>query len=326
MKIDLQKGAKSVGNALGKGAEGVGKVIGKAAELGKIAAEAAKAGAQKYADKTQEENLKAQLKKYNPVFPEQYSSPDFNLSNLITIVDDVVRKDIEVCKGSMGWKSQEKGVEVFHLYDEAVASSGLHFAPAATCDSVYYVDAHDRSRYIRLDCYFEKMQESKLAELQHIAFSLGAKKHRVELYDSSSEKRAAKQKGTLNAKLGAGASKRQAGASEERELTAKKDTEREAVAYAEFSGDMEPTKPVLHWFAHDDNIKNLISIICSGERKNKIKKYSVRLKGADFASMGVSTAAKIDAAIGSLGLGSGLNIQSKATEERRHMLSFQLEF
>lgn len=313
MKIDMQKSAERVGNA-----------IGKAAEIGKKAADGTKAGAQLLIVKALEENLKAQAKKYNPVFPDKYSDPDFGLSNLIMIVDDVVRKDIDVCKGAIGWKSQEKGVEVFHLYDEAIPFSGLHFIPAAICDSVYYVDALDRSRFIRLDCYFEKMQESKLAELQHIAFSLGAKKYSVEMYDTSSEKRSTSQKASL--KGGGGIIKKTTDTSEERSLAVENESRRESVASAEFSGEMKPTQPNLRWFAHDDNIKNLINMRCSGEGKNEVKKYSITLKGADFASMGASTAAKIDAAIGGLGMGSDLNIQSKVTEERRHLMSFQLEF
>lgn len=311
MKIDLHKSAERVGNA-----------IGKAAEIGKKAVDNTKAGAQSLANKAQEESVKAQIKKYNPVFPDQYSEPGFGLSNLIRIVDDVVRKDIEVCKGAIGWKSQENGVEVFHLYDETVTFSGLHFIPAAVCDAVYYVDVHDRSRFIRLECYFEKMQESKLAELQHIAFSLGAKKYSVEIYDTSSEKRNSKQKGSLRGKAGAGT----ASASRERNLTVENETRRESVAYAEFAGDMKPAQPVLRWFAHDDNIRNLIHMRCSDEGQNVMKTYNIEFKGTDFATMGVSTAAKIDAAIGKLGLGSDLNMQSKVIEERRHKMSFQLEF
>lgn len=311
MKIDLQKSAERVGNA-----------IGKAAEIGKKAVDGTRAGVQLLANKAQEENFKAQIKKYNPVFPDQYSSPAFGLSNLIMIVDDVVRKDIDVCKGAIGWKSQENGVEIFHLYDEAVAFSSLHFIPAAICDSVYYVDAHDRSRFIRLDCYFEKMQESKLAELQHIAFSLGAKKYSVEMYDTSSEKRTTNQKGSLKGTIDA----RTASALEERNLSVENETRRESIAFAEFAGDMKPAQPVLHWFAQDDNIKNLINMRCSGEGNNEVKTYSIELKGTDFATMGVSTAVKIDAAIGRLGLGSDFNMKSKVIEERHHKMSFQLEF
>jgi len=60
MKINLQKGSKQVGNA-----------IRKAAGIGKKAADGAKTGAQIFVNKAQEDNFKSQIKKYNPVFPDQ---------------------------------------------------------------------------------------------------------------------------------------------------------------------------------------------------------------------------------------------------------------
>ncbi len=125
-------------------------------------------------------------------------------------------------------------MEVFRLYDEAIAFSGLNFIPAAVCDAIYDVDIHDRSRFIRLDCYFEKMQESKLAELKHIAYSLGAKKYSVEMYDTTSEQRTVKQKGKINVKNGVGALKNSVNASEERELTAENKTQRKALPLLNF--------------------------------------------------------------------------------------------
>jgi len=242
------------------------------------------------------------------------------------IVDDAIRKNIDVCKGAIGWKAFEKGVEVLRLYDEAIAFSGLHFVPAAVCDAIYYVDVHDRSRFIRLDCFFEKMQESKLAELQHIAYSLGAKKYSVEMYDTTSEQHTFKQNGSANRKSRVGTLKKSVSASEERDLTAENKTQRKAIAFAEFSGNMKPTQPDLLWFANDDNIKNLIRMRCAGEGKSEVKTYCIELKGTDFATMGVSTAVKLDAAVGCLGLGSSFNLKSRAVEERHHKMSFQLEF
>ncbi|HPE16199.1 MAG TPA: hypothetical protein PK597_04520 [Oscillospiraceae bacterium] len=146
------------------------------------------------------------------------------------------------------------------------------------------------------------------------------------MYDTTSGQRAVKQKVSLGRKNGAGVSKKAVNASEERELTAENKTQRKAVAFAEFSGDMKPMQPDLRWFAYDDNIRNLIHMCCAGEGKSEVKTYSIELKGTDFATMGVSTAAKLDAAAGSLGLGSSLDLQSRAVEERRHKMSFQLEF
>lgn len=315
MKINLQKGTEHVGNALGK-----------AAEIGKKAADSTLASAQSLVAKAQEESQKTLIKKYNPVFPDQYQGTDFGLPNLVMIVDDVIRKDIDVCKGAIGWRSNQKGVEIFYLYDEAVAFSGLHFVPAAVCDSIYYVDPYDRSRFIRLDCYFDKMQESRLAELQQIAFSLGAKKYSVAMDDVSSEKRSTSQKASAMKKDNYGVIEGKVDASEERSVTSERESQRRSVAHAEFDGERQPTSPSLRWFAHDDNIRNLIAMRCSGNEIGGMKVYTMEFKGSDFATIGANTAAKIDGAIGRISAGSDFKMQSKVTEERHHKLIFQIEF
>lgn len=315
MKIDLQKGVKNVGSALEK-----------AAEVGKKAAGDTLTSAQSLVSKAQEENRKALIRKYNPIFPEDYKKENFGIPNLVMIVDDVVRKGIDVCEGAIGWRSNIKGVEVFSLYDEAIAFSGLHFIPAAVCDSVYYVDPFDRTRFIRLDCYFDKMQESRLAELQHIAYCLGAKSYSVEMADTSSEKREASQRASARTKDGLGVIKASANSNEERSVTSEKESKRKSVAHAEFVGERQPIPPTLAWFAHDDNIRNLIDMRCTGKGNGAIKAFTIEFKGSDFATIGANTAAKIDGAMSKISAGSDFALQSKVTEERHHRLIYQIEF
>jgi len=57
----------------------------------------------------------------------------------------------------------------------------LDFVPAAICDEIYYVDAHDKKRFIKLDRVFQQSHEERLAELEHIAYSLGAKYCSIEI-------------------------------------------------------------------------------------------------------------------------------------------------
>jgi hypothetical protein len=315
MKIDLQKGAKNIGTAMEK-----------AAVIGKKTADGTIAGAQSIVAKAQEENQKSLLKKYNPVFPEQYKSDQFAIPNLVMIVDDAVRRDVDVCKGSIGWRSNQKGVEIFCLYDEAIDFSGLNFIPAAVCDSVYYVDPFDKTRFVRLDCYFDKMQESRLAELQKIAYALGAKRYSVTMEDASSEKSSLIQKASARASDHFGVVKGKADTTEERSVASERESQRKSVAHADFSGERQPTVPELKWFAHDDNIKNLIEMRCSGKGIGDIKTYTLVFKGSDFATIGANTAARIDGAMGKISAGSDFKMQSKVTKESHHNLVFQIEF
>jgi len=209
-------------------------------------------------------------------------------------------------------------VEIFCLYDEAINFSGLHFIPAAVCDSVYYIDPFDKTRFVRLDCYFDKMQESRLAELQKIAYALGAKRYSVTMEDTSSEKKLLIQKASARACDHFGVIKAKADTTEERSVASERESQRQSVAHADFSGERQPTVPELKWFAHDDNIKNLIEMRCSGKEIGDIKTYTLVFKGSDFATIGANTAARIDGAMGKISAGSDFKMQSKVTKESHH--------
>ena len=168
-----------------KGAEAFSGLVRSTRDFGKKAADSAKNGVSAMVERSKSESYARRLKKYNPIFPEQYLSEGFNLPNMIMIVDDAVRRDIDVCEGAIGWLGKDSGMEVLYLYDEAVDFSGIQFVPMVTCDAVYYVDSFDRNRFIRTDCIFSKAHEERLAELKNIAYLLGARRCVIEIEESS---------------------------------------------------------------------------------------------------------------------------------------------
>lgn len=156
-------------------------------DFSKKAAADAKVGVAAMVEKTKADSYARRMKKYNPLFPDQYKSENFNLPNIIMIVDDAVRRGIDVCEGAIGWLSNESGVEVLCLYDEAVVFSGIQFVPAVTCDAFYYVDSFNRNRFVRTDGIFSKAHEERMAELKHVAYCLGAKRCTIEISETSSD-------------------------------------------------------------------------------------------------------------------------------------------
>ena len=182
MKIDFDKK---------KSMEALSGIVQTTVGFGKKAVSDVKAGAVAFAEKTKEQENARKLKKYNPLFPEQYKSESFNIPNIIVIVDDAIRRDIEVCEGAIGWLGKDTGEEVLYLYDEAIEFSGVSFIPAPVCNAVYYVDNFDRNRFIQADCIFNRTLKEKIDELQHIAEYIGAKRcliHISESHDSSKAK------------------------------------------------------------------------------------------------------------------------------------------
>ena len=97
---------------------------------------------------TQKAILDQRIRHYNPLFREKFFSKEFTLPNVIQIVDDAVRRGVDVCEGAIGWTKKVGGVEILYIYDEFVKESGIKFVPFVKCDAVYCVDNFDRNKFI----------------------------------------------------------------------------------------------------------------------------------------------------------------------------------
>lgn len=307
-----------------KGAEAVTEAIRKASDFGKKVAVGVQAGAKEITDRAKDESYIRRKKKYNPIFKEQYESSEFNVPNMIVIVDDAVRRGIDVCEGAMGWLSNQGGTEVLFLYDEDVEFSGIRFIPTATCDAVYYVDNFDRNNFININNLFERAHDERMAELVHIAYSLGAKRCSIELSESSSESGVKKKKLEIGEALKIKASNAHSKEESESNLAHKEKSQRRGKITVEFSGSDIVKKPDLKWFKHNETIKKLIDMRC--EDTNSIKTKTLFLEGSSFATMSQKTAYAIDNAISKMEIKGSMNMQQQATKEQHSKLIFEIEF
>lgn len=303
-----------------KSQETVSNILQKTSDIGKKAVGVAQKSTRAISEKTQKESYLWRIKKYNPLFPEQYRSKDFHVPNIIMIVDDAVRRGIDVCEGSIGWIGKEKGVEVLYLYDEAIEVSGIKFIPAVTCDAIYYVDSFDRNRFIRIDCIFNKAHEERLAELKHIAYSLGAKSCSIQIIESKTEIQMEKKKSELDTNV----SGAYGNYNEDTEHSFKGSDQRDGRIQVEFEGSDNPKRPKLKWFAYDENINKLIEMRCKGN--NSVKSETLELSGTSSSTMSQGTARTIDSVVGSMGVNGKATMETQAIKENRSKLRFCIEF
>ena len=262
------------------------------------------------------------MKKYNPLFIEEYNSPEFFVPNIINIVDDAVRRDIDVCKGAIGWRENKKGTEVLFLYDEFVEQSGLKFIPNASCDEIYYVDPFDRKCFVKLDYIFQRTHEEKLAELEHIAYALGAKNCSVEIKEKevTHVKKKKEIKTNENDKFIAASVDEEY----ETEVTSDSSQYRSGLNVANFSGNDNVFVPKLKWYANDNNIRNLIEYRCNGG--NAITSKELKLIGASSTTMSRKAAASIDAVVADMGIKNNYSMEDRSVKESETMLVYRLEF
>lgn len=304
-----------------KNAEMLSGLVQSTVDFGKKAAADAKVGVAAMVEKSKADIYARRMKKYNPLFPEQYKSENFKLPNIIMIVDDAVRRGIDVCEGSIGWLSNEAGVEVLCLYDEAVEFSGIQFVPAVTCDALYCVDSFDRNRFICTDCIFSKAHEERMAELKHIAYCLGAKRCTIEISESSLDAQVRNRSVKITGNFKGFSSAESA----EQSFSQAEESRRSGHINIEFEGHNQPQKPELKWFAHDDTIKRLIEMCCNGKRS--VKTETLELAGSSSATMSQKTACAIDSALGKMGGVKGRSsMDAQASKEHHSKMLFHIEF
>jgi len=277
--------------------------------------------AKDFSEKQKNENYLRRIQKYNPLFPDEYNSADFNVPNIICIVYDAVRRDIDVCEGAIGWRENKKGTEVLFLYDEFISECGLTFVPAAICDEIYYIDSFDRKRFNKLDCIFQQAHDEKLAELEHIAYSLGAKYCSVEIEEMSSNYEGKKRSGNLTVPA---MKKINSTENYESESVSDNAIKRYGKVEANFKGNDTVVKPTLKWFAHDNNILNLIEYRLN--KQNEITSKTLHLSGSSSATLSRKAANSIDVTVASIDVKQSYAMEDKSVKENNSNLIFYIEF
>lgn len=297
--------------------------------LGKKAVAGAKAAVTAMVEKSKADEHARKLQKYNPLFPEQYQDDNFHLPNIVVVVDDAIRRDVDVCEGAIGWLSKDSGEEVLFLYDEAVSFSKIEFIPAAICNSVYYVDHYNRNRFIQADCIFQRTLKEKIDELQHIAECVGAKRCLIRLSESTAntktKRKTAGAGGSVSVGNAEASDDAEVSISVESAFSSSNSKKQYGVVTAEFRGLRLPKRPTLKWFAHDDSILHLIDTCCSGKRR--VKKLSLELMGNASTTMSQSIACAIDGVMSKILNAKGhMSMKEQAKEEHQSKLFFYIEF
>ena len=154
-----------------------------------------KKGAQTLKETTDEKARQLEMKTLQPIFLETLNDTDFIMPKFIRVAErDKKHAESEVCKGSIGFISDQKGLYIVNIFQDSIDLFGLTFYP--DCNSeFYYMDPSDRDAYIALDEYFNYLKQVRISELQKIAQDLGAKHFKVtykEEKTSFSEKKVSK--------------------------------------------------------------------------------------------------------------------------------------
>lgn len=275
-----------------------------------------KKGAQTLKETTDEKARQLELKTLQPIFLETLNDTDFLMSRFIRITDrDKKHAESEVCKGSIGFLSDQKGLHIVNIFRDSIDSYGLSFYP--DCDSeFYYVDPSDRDGYIALDEYFSYLKQVRISELQKIAQDLGAKHFKVtykEEKTSFSEKKVSKK---VTAKPIAS-------------IAVEQNNENKKYSIVEIAAEMEcpghtPVKPKLKYMKYDPSINGLVEMRMNEHAPLLHQKFMLKLSNS--SGLKESEAIKIDAVLKGMKCTGNATVLSETQNESRRYLEYEIDF
>ncbi|MGN0541423.1 MAG: hypothetical protein ACI4IZ_07330 [Acutalibacteraceae bacterium] len=325
-KIDLGQAKKGALGVLEKTKSAIAKVADQnddekfdmqdvslvASKVGK----SVKNGAAALKESAEERTRALELKSLQPIFAEVLDERDFVLPKFIRVANrDKKRAESQVCKGSIGYYSDPKGLRLVNIFLDNLEMFNLVFFP--DCNSeFYYVDPIDKNRYIALDDYFNYLKVERISELQRLAQSLGAKHFRVTYKEEKTSVAEKIIKANINVQGVA------AGNGERNLSETKFDT-------IEIAADMEcpghaPNRPDLKYLQKDPAIRTLIDMRMDEHSPLSHQKFMLKLSNS--SGLKESDAVKIDAVLKSMRFTGNTSIVSEARNEARRYFEYEIDF
>ena len=278
--------------------------------------ESVKNGAAALKESAEERTRALELKSLQPIFAEVLDERDFVLPKFIRVANrDKKRAESQVCKGSIGYYSDLKGLRLVNIFLDNLEMFNLVFFP--DCNSeFYYVDPIDKNRYIALDDYFNYLKVERISELQRLAQSLGAKHFRVTYKEEKTSVAEKIIKANINVQGVA------AGNGERNLSETKFDT-------IEIAADMEcpghaPNRPDLKYLQKDPAIRTLIDMRM--DEHSPLSRQKFMLKLSNSSGLKESDAVKIDAVLKSMRFTGNTSIVSEARNEARRYFEYEIDF
>ena len=326
LKSFLGKAKETLVKAVDQNSDGtldmkdVSVIAGAIGQAAKNTAEAMKASAEERARENERKAKENELKELLPIFPEDVERTDFHVSKLIRITEmDKKRAESEVCKGSVGYVSEQKELRIVNIFKENIDLFRIKLVPDAESE-LYYVDPTDRDCYIALDDYFGRLKEERVRELQKIAQDLGAK-HFCVIYK---EEKAMISRNTAAVKAGMKMpSFGHADIQASHEYTASESALASVAAEMHCPGH-EPIEPTLRYLQNETSIQSLIALRMDKNSPITHQKYTLKLSNS--SGIKESDAIKIDAALKGMKISGNTTLQNEVKNESRRFFEYEIDF
>lgn len=284
---------------------------------------AAKSTATAMLNSADEQRREMERKLLQPIFAEDLDNADFFISKLVRVTEiDKRRAESDVCKGSIGYITNQKDVRIVNIFKDKLDYFGLQFYPDADCE-LYYVDPSDRDKYIALGDYFDYLKVARVNELQKIAQDLGAKHFRVTYKEEKTSFSSKNVKVKVSAKTADKSEGPSANEGAEYNHDATEMSKIEIAAEMDCPGH-EPHEPKLYYLQRELSVQNLIALRMDESSPLEHHIFAIRLSNS--TGIKENDAIKIDAALKAMKISGNTTVTSEVRNESRRLFEYEVDF
>lgn len=231
---------------------------------------------------------------------------------------DKAHAESVACRGAVGFRTIMEDLHMVTIFRNYIDNLGLTFYPELDY-GVFYVDPCDRDHYIALDDYFSFITTQRMAELQRIAQSLGAKRFKV----TSRDKTESVSSSSIDAAASVKAVGQGGGAGYSHDASNSSMKSISLNAEMTFPGHA-PIRPELRYLKKEINFINLIEMRMDPLSPLQNQRFSIEM--INSSGIKVKDAAKIDVMLKAMKGTASTTILSQAQNEARQILEYEIEF
>ncbi len=266
-----------------------------------------------------ENQWKMDLERLKPLFPEDFEQSAFTMPKILCIAEiDKPHAESAACRGSVGFRTVLEDLSAVTIYRDRIDGFGLSFYPELD-HGVYYADPCDGRRYVLMDTFFAYLKMQRVAELQRIAQSLGAKHFKV----TYKEKNRSSSSLSVNASVSAKGPGAGGGAEVQHTASNSSASAVRVEAEMDFPGHA-PVKPDLYYLKKEINIANLIEMRMNSLSPLQYQHFIIEMSNS--SGIRLKDAVKIDALMKTMRASGSLSVAREVQNEARRILEYEITF
>ncbi|MBQ8994337.1 MAG: hypothetical protein IJ091_00820 [Oscillospiraceae bacterium] len=267
--------------------------------------------------KVSEEIDKRDDEKYGPIYIDD-NITNYRMPAMLYITEKERVMNIPKYKDAIAFDLSLKGGKVLTIKPDRAGLFPCKYSPSLQ-EGIYYVHPVNQNRYIDLDDYFTTLNTERVAELRHIAQSLGATHFSVIIKEEKTTISKIEKGGGVKGGVG----KQHADVKAEHNASIKEYSYIGIADESDFLG-KEPVMPELCLWASDQQIRSLIQ--SRMDKDSPLLKTKYTLNYNTSSGIKVKDAGKVAGLLKQLKFEGSANIVSQAEKESKRVLEYEIEF